>query len=50
MAVTLAKNNPVIASTVVSGLAVVAAPAIVVTPIITTLQYIGFGAGGVGGR
>jgi hypothetical protein len=43
------KNNPVIASTFASGLVIVAAPAIAVTPIISTLQYVGFGAGGIVG-
>ena len=47
-AITLAKNNPVIASTVAGGLAIVAVPG-VVAPIITTLQYVGFGAGGIVG-
>ena len=51
-AITLAKDNPVIASTVAlgtGGLAIVAVPGVAVAPIIATLQYVGFGAGGIVG-
>lgn len=51
-AIALAKNNPAIAGVAALGagsLTILAAPGVAVTPIITTLQYIGFGAGGIVG-